>query len=356
MTKAPIDGYCSRWDRDRLDVMTTAPLVKTRERADRSGPGVALATAGAAVALGAHAVVPVLSPTLVAIGLGLVVATTGVASAPAWGPGLGFASRRLLRIGVALLGLQLVLSDVVGLGWPVLLVIAGVVGLGILGSLAIARLLGVPAETALLVAAGFSICGAAAVGALQGVRRVRDETVAVVVSLVVVFGSLAMLLVPLLGSWLGLDAQATGAWVGASVHEVGQVVVAGGLVGGGALQVAVVVKLGRVLLLAPVLGVVSWRARRAACEEQEGVRPPLVPFFVLAFIALVVLRSTLPVPGSVLAAAGVVQAATLAAAMFALGCSLRPATLRRTAAPVVALAAGATVLVLALGLPAAYVV
>lgn len=322
----------------------------------RSMPGLGLAAAGAAAALGVHAAVPVLSPTLVAIVLGLAVATTRLAGMPALGPGLGLASRRLLRIGVALLGLQLVLSDVVALGWPVLLVVAAVVGLGILGSLGIARLLGVPAETALLLAAGFSICGAAAVGALQGVRRSRDETVAVVVSLVVVFGSLAMLVVPLLGSWLGLGAAATGAWAGASVHEVGQVVVAGGLVGGGALQVAVVVKLGRVLLLAPVLGVVSWHSRRAVLVGQDAARPPLVPLFVVAFVVLVVLRSTLPVPGSVLAAADVVQSATLAAAMFALGCSLRPATLRRTAPRVLALAAGATILVLLLGLPAAYLV
>ncbi|SFH93326.1 conserved hypothetical integral membrane protein [Nocardioides psychrotolerans] len=341
----PVEGYCSRSGTTRLDAMATLP---------RSLPGLGLAAAGAAVSLGVHAVVPVLSPTLVAIVLGLVAATAGATAAPVLGPGLQVASRRLLRVGVALLGLQLVLSDVVGLGWPVLLVVVGVVGVGILGSLAFARVLGVPAETALLVAAGFSICGAAAVGALQGVRRSRDETVAVVVSLVVVFGSLAMFLVPLLGSWLGIGAEATGAWAGASVHEVGQVVVAGGLVGGGALQVAVVVKLGRVLLLAPVLAVVSWHERRSA-SSVAGMRPPLVPLFVLAFVGLVVLRSTLPVPELVLASAGAVQSAALAAAMFALGCSLRPATLRRTAAPVVVLAAGATVLVLALGLPAAYV-
>ncbi|WP_309648736.1 putative sulfate exporter family transporter [Nocardioides sp.] len=348
MSRHPNDGYCGGYDSTTLEGMAPLP---------RELPGLGLAAGGAALALGAHAVVPVLSPTLVAIVLGLAVAmtgaTTGAAAAPALGPGLQMASRRLLRVGVALLGLQLVLSDVIGLGWPMLLVVAGVVGVGILGSLAIARLLGVPAETALLVAAGFSICGAAAVGAVQGVRRSRDETVAVVVSLVVVFGSVAMLLVPLLGSWLGLGAAATGAWAGASVHEVGQVVVAGGLVGGGALQVAVVVKLGRVLLLAPVLAVVSWRARTADVGV-DGLRPPLVPFFVAAFVALVVVGSALPVPEPLLAAAGGVQSAALAAAMFALGCSLRPATLRRTAGPVVALAAGTTLLVLVLGLPAAF--
>lgn len=349
MSRCATDGYCDRVGATRLDVMTTTLRAAL--------PGLGLAAAGAAVALGVHAVVPVLSPTLVAIVLGLVVATTGRAATPVVVPGLALASRRLLRVGVALLGLQLALSDVVGLGWPVLLVVGAVVGVGIAGSLVAARLLGVPAETALLLAAGFSICGAAAVGALQGVRRSRDETVAVVVSLVVVFGSAAMLLVPLLGSWLGLGAAATGAWAGASVHEVGQVVVAGGLVGGGALQVAVMVKLGRVLLLAPVLALVSWRARMSSdADPATGVRPPLVPLFVVAFVVLVVARSVLPVPVPILAGAEALQSAALAAAMFALGCSLRPATLRRTPPRVVALAAAATGLVLALGLPAAYLV
>ncbi|MDF1605104.1 putative sulfate exporter family transporter [Nocardioides sp. YIM 152315] len=308
-------------------------------------PGLALAAAGGSAALLTHAVVPALSPTLVAILLGLLLASRGgVASASR--AGLRVASRQVLRVGVALLGLQVVLPELLALGWPVLVVVAGVVVGGIAGTLALARPLGVPPERALLVACGFSICGAAAVAAVDGVRRSKDEDVATVVSLVVVWGSVAMLALPLGAMALGLPPTAAGAWSGASVHEVGQVVVAGGLIGGVALQVAVAIKLGRVLMLAPVLAAISYRSRRAA-----EVRPRLVPVFLVGFVACGLVRDVLP--GPVLDVASAVQEAALAMAMFALGCSLEPAVLRRTGRPLLALAGCATVLVALLGLPAA---
>ena len=322
------------------------------------GPGLATAGAGGAVALGAHAVAPALSPTLVAIALGVTLAASGRVD-QRLRPGLGVASRRVLRVGVALLGLQLALPQVVALGWPVLLVVAGVVALGITLTLALARRLGVPGDTALLIACGFSICGAAAVVAVDGVRRPHGaaagpddagpDRAATVVSLVVVFGSVAMLLIPALAGLAGFDQVAAGAWSGASIHEVGQVVVAGGIVGAAAVPVAVAVKLARVLLLAPVLTILSVRSRRA-----DVVRPPLMPGFVAAFLGCVLARTVLPLPAAVLDAAALVQSGALAAAMFALGCALDPGALRRTGAPLLLLAAGATVLVSLLGLPAAF--
>ncbi|MBZ5738325.1 YeiH family protein [Nocardioides mangrovi] len=311
--------------------------------------GLLLAAVGGAVALLVHAAVAPLSATLVAIALGLVLSASGRVPDAAR-PGLRVATRQVLRAGVALLGLQLVLGDILALGWPMLVVIAGVVVLGISGTLALGARLGVPPERSLLVACGFSICGAAAVAAVEGVRRSKDEDVATVVSLVVVFGSVAMLVLPLGAFALGFDPVAAGAWSGASIHEVGQVVVAGGLVGGAALQVAVAVKLGRVLMLAPVLAVISYRSRAAA-----AVRPPLVPGFVLVFVLCAVLRSAVPVPHVALDVAGLAQNAALAAAMFALGCGVDVAVLRRTGRPLLVLAAGATALVALLGLPAALV-
>ena len=315
-----------------------------------------------------HAAVAPLSATLVAVALGLVLSVSGRVPEAAR-PGLGVASRQVLRVGVALLGLQLVLGDVLALGWPLLLVIAGVVGLGIGGTLTLGARLGVPPERALLVACGFSICGAAAVAAVEGVRSSagRDapgstdgagttgstgssgaRDAATVVSLVVVFGSVSMLVLPLTALALGLSPTAVGAWSGASIQEVGQVVVAGGIAGGTALQVAVAVKLGRVLMLAPVLATISYRSRRTA-----AVRPPLVPGFVAVFVVLALVRGVTPAP--LLDVASAVQAAALAMAMFALGCSLDRGVLRSTGRPLLLLAAGATLLVALLGLPAVLV-
>lgn len=316
-------------------------------------PGLAVALAVAVVALLLDAAVPVMSPALVAVLLGAVVALVGVGERLA--PGVQVAGRQVLRGGVALLGLQLVLGDVLALGWPVLLVVVAVVAGGIAGILLLARWFGIDRDAALLVACGFSICGAAAIAAVDGVRRARQETVATAVSLVVVFGSVAMVALPLAAGVLGLGEVQAGAWAGAAIQEVGQVVVAGGFVGGAALQVAVVVKLARVLCLAPVLAVVAWRDQ-ARERAAEGTRPPLVPAFVVAFMLLVVVGSTFDLPPLLLEVAFDAQQVALAMGMFALGCTLSPRVMRATGRRVIALAAAATALVTLVGLPAAYVV
>jgi uncharacterized integral membrane protein (TIGR00698 family) len=140
-------------------------------------------------------------------------------------------------------------------------------------------------------------------------------------------------LVPLAATALGLSELAGGMWAGGAIHEVAQVVAAGGAMGGGALAIAVVVKLARVLMLAPVLAVVSWRQRRLRPAGADGGRrPPLVPLFVVGFLAMVLTRSSGVVPAAVLDAAGIAQTGLLAAAMFALGCGVRLATLRQVGA------------------------
>ncbi len=238
--------------------------------------------------------------TLVSVVLGATLAGSGAldgARDTATAPGLHIASRRVLRVGVALLGLQLALTQVLALGRPVLAVVLLVVTGGIAGTLALGRLLGLRGELLVLVAAGFSICGAAAVAAVAGVRRSRDADAAAAVSLVVLCGSVVMVALPGVALLAGLDPVQVGAWAGASTHEVGQVVVAGGLAGGGtALSVAVLVKLGRVLLLAPVVAVLGWQARRGGGEQ--GERAPLVPGFVVAFVLLAVARTCVPYPGA----------------------------------------------------------
>jgi uncharacterized integral membrane protein (TIGR00698 family) len=191
----------------------------------------------------------------------------------------------------------------------------------------------VPAARRVLVACGFSICGAAAVAAADGVVESEEEDVAAALGLVVVFGTVAMLALPATAALLGLGPRAAGAWVGGSVHEVGQVVVAGGIIGGTALQVAVLVKLTRVLMLGPVLVALSLRGRRNRDGASRSTRPPIVPFFVVAFVVLVVVSSVLPVPGGVRAGVAHVQELALAAAMFALGCGVDIRALRRLGRP-----------------------
>lgn len=297
-----------------------------------------------------HTAVPLASSVLVAIVLG--VALGGATRRNAGlAPGLTFAARRVLRFGVALLGFQLSVGQVVGLGWLTLLCVVVIVAGGITGTMLIGAALGVPRARRLLIACGFSICGAAAVAAVGGVvEPEEEEDIATALGLVVAFGSIAMLVLPAVATMGGLGTRQAGAWLGGSIHEVGQVVVAGGIVGGVALQIAVLVKLSRVLMLGPVLVVLSVRARRAGITVGER-RPPLVPLFVVGFAALVVAGSVLPVPDSLRSSTSHLQEFTLAAAMFALGCGVDLRALARLRGTEVLLGLLASVLVAILALP-----
>ncbi len=248
--------------------MTAALDVRTRTLV----PGLTLSVGAVAVSLLVHQLLPGVGTLLVAIVLGVVLANV-VPLPEAVRPGLAFAAKRLLRLGVVLLGLQLLLSDVLGLGLGMLVVVVAIVAVGIGATLLAAKALGLSPTQGLLIACGFSICGAAAVAAVDGVIEADEEEVVTAVALVVVFGTLMILVVPLLAGVFGLSDEVGGLWAGGAIHEVAQVVAAGGAIGGAALGFAVVVKLARVMMLAPVLAVVSWQQRRVA-ERVRGGRSP----------------------------------------------------------------------------------
>ncbi len=316
-------------------------------------PGLAVVAAATGVAMLIGRFIPTVSPLLIAIVLGAIGAN--VVSLPRRiEPGLTFSAKRLLRVGVALLGLQLVVGDVLALGWGVIAVIVAVVALGIVATMWVGALLGLTWTQRLLIACGFSICGAAAVAAVDGVVDSSEEETITAIALVVIFGTVMILAIPLLTDLFGLSDEQGGLWAGASIHEVAQVVAAGGAVGGGALVIATVVKLGRVLMLAPVLTVLGLvQRRRMAAGRAAGAagakRPALVPLFVAVFIAFVALRSTGIVPESALAVAEVCETVLLTAAMFALGTGVRIATMKKVGPKPFVLALASTVWVAAIG-------
>src|SRR5699024_6980083 len=265
-------------------------------------------------------------------------------------PGLAFAAKTLLRAGIALLGFQLLLTDIVDLGWVVIVTVVAVVVVGIVSTWSLGGLLGLGLPQRMLIACGFSICGAAAVAAAGGVADAEEEDTMTAIALVVVFGTLMIPLVPLLSTWLGLSAEEAGVWVGASIHEVAQVVAAGGAIGGAALGVAVIVKLARVLLLAPVIVGISIAQRRRGTSVPGGERPPLVPASIFVFLAWGALRSSGIVPEFAIDSAHHRQTILLTAAMFALGTGVKLASLRKVGPKPVALAGAATAIVGGVGL------
>lgn len=342
----------------------------SRGRTRIIAPGLVLALLVGIGALLLSRAVPALSPALVAIALGAVAVNVGVLP-PSLAPGLDVAARPVLRVGIVLLGLQLALGDVIALGPGALALIVAVVAGGLGAGILIGRALRLPAAQTLLVACGFSICGAAAVAAVAGSLRIppgtgepgdaqndaadRIETqTATAVALVVVCGTLMIPLLPLGASLLGLDEHSAGIWAGASVHEVAQVVAAGDILGPEALRIAVLVKLGRVLLLAPVIAALARRGDGAA--RAGATRPPLVPWFVVAFLAAVLVRSLGVLPVPVLQAARPVQVVCLTAAMFALGTGVRGRLLARMGARTAVLAVAVTLVVAGLGLAGAVLI
>jgi uncharacterized integral membrane protein (TIGR00698 family) len=315
--------------------------------------GVGVAGLAALVAWAVHALVPGIPMLTAAVVLGIAVGQLPVlrpALAGPLKPGLSLAAKRLMRLGVVLLGLKLSLIDIAGLGWVTITTTVLIVILTFFGTLWLGRLVGLPGHQPLLIATGFAICGASAIGAMSGVVKAKDEETATPVALVTLCGTLAIGVLPVLWHPLGLTDLQFGHWVGAGVHDVGQVVATAQIAGTAALAVAVVVKLTRVLMLAPVVaGVAVYQRRRSAVPvgapatvdsaagspasspaAAAAARPPVLPLFVAGFLALVLVRTLIDLPPAVLDAADLAQTILLAMALFGLGTAVRLGSLLRT--------------------------
>jgi uncharacterized integral membrane protein (TIGR00698 family) len=323
-------------------------------------PGLLGAAAAVGLALAVHAFLPSLPAMTLAVVFGLLAANLPGLSAWTAGtgrPGLDFAGKHLMRSGIVVLGLKVSLVDVLGLGWPALLLVTGVVLAAFAGTYAISRLFGLPAQVSLLIATGFSICGASAIGAMAAVRRIRQQDTVLPVALVTLCGTLAIGVLPLLIRPLGLGPEQFGAWAGASVHDVGQVVATAQTAGSAALAVAVVVKLTRVVLLAPMTAAAGIHHRygpETGTDTDSGAkRPPIVPLFVVGFLALAALRTTGWLSPAVLDSAAVLQDLLLGTALFGLGSAVRVGQLLHTGARALLAALASWLLIAVLGLGAA---
>lgn len=282
-------------------------------------PGIALAgiLAAASMTLSSQLDLGV-SPLIFAIVLGLLLGNLLPALAQGERQaGLEFSKKRLLRIGVAFYGINITLQQIAEVGKGALLVDFIMLS----STLAIAyllgrRWLGLDVPTSLLVGSGSAICGAAAIMATEPVVRAKPQQTTVAVGTVVLFGTLAMFLYPLLYPFLGLSPQAMGIYTGATIHEVAQVVAAGSAMGADIAQVSVIAKLTRVMMLAPFLILLgAWLNRN---QGGTAVRAPL-PWFAFGFIAIVVLNSLLSLSAPLVEHIKLLDTWALTMAMGALG-------------------------------------
>lgn len=311
-------------------------------------PGIALASAVALACMWAAPHLGAVSPLLLAIVLGVAMRNL-LSVPPGLQPGLAVAAKSMLRAGVVLLGLQLSLPGLLKLGPGVLLVVVLAVGGTYISTVLLGRWLGVDRQLTHLIAAGFSICGAAAVAGMQGVVRASQEKVATAVAMVVLFGTAMIPFSVAVVTAIGLGTGSGGTFIGGATHEVAQVVAAAGIAGGEAmLAVAVPIKLARVVLLAPMIALTSLHGRRNQVVTEGGKRPPLVPLFVVGFAGAIAVATTGWIPPTVLQYAKQAQLFLLAAAMFALGAGVHIRSLIKLGWKPVALSALATATIIAI--------
>jgi uncharacterized integral membrane protein (TIGR00698 family) len=258
---------------------------------------------------------PLLGPLLLALAVGAVVANSRLAGSGAL-VGHANVTKVLLRLGVVLIGLKLPIGDIASIGWRGVLVVAATVGITFTVTRALGARLGLDERFVICLAAGFSICGAAAIAAVNDAVRARQQDVAIAVAMVTLYGSAMILFVPWASHVMGLSDTQSAIWAGASIHEVAQVVAAAAFVGSSAVAIATTVKLGRVALLALVYAA-------AVKGSDDESRVPILPWFLVGFIVSVVVRSVDVIPASGLSVLGIVTTLLLAAGMFGLGLGFR---------------------------------
>jgi len=181
-----------------------------------------------------------------------------------------------------------------------------------------------------LLGSGYAICGASAIAAVNGIVEADEEQTAYAIALVTLCGSLSIFVLHPVGDLLGLGPVQFGNWVGGAVHDVGQVVATASHSGDMALESATVAKLTRVVMLAPIVAAVSfWRRRRTRlADPSRGRSLPLVPLFVVGFLAAIVVRSTGFLSDAALDNAADIEKLLLMLALAALGLGVRVSRLR----------------------------
>lgn len=274
---------------------------------------------GGAAIVAVVRLIPGVSPLLIAILVGAVLGNARALPARMSFP-IAAGSKRLLRSGIVVLGLTLSVGNLLEIGWRGISVLLITTAVTFGATVLLGRVLGVSRLTGLLVATGFSICGASAVAAMSSVLDPEEESsedAARALALVTIFGTVALFLLPPLARTLGLTDVQAGVWIGSSVHEVGQVVAAGGMVSAAALAVATITKLGRVVLLAPLIAVVSLSTRGPRADARR--RPPIIPLFVAGFLVAIAVRSIVEFPPLADLAVKTTSEVLLAAAMLGLG-------------------------------------
>jgi uncharacterized integral membrane protein (TIGR00698 family) len=240
-----------------------------------------------------------------------------------WQPGIDFSGKFLLEVAVVLLGASLSMRALAAAGPALLAGIAGVVAVSLASTYALGRATGLPRRMAMLVASGNAICGNSAIAAVAPVIGAKASDVASAIAFTAVLSVAVVLVLPFLAIPLGLGTEEFGIVAGLTVYAVPQVLAASAPLGAVAMQVGTMVKLVRVLMLGPLVLLLSViMARRSGPAGRAGKLPPLrrlVPWFILGFLLLALLRSLGMIPQVLLEPMAATSSLLMVLAMAALG-------------------------------------
>lgn len=265
------------------------------------------------------------SPLIIGIIIGMIYGNTLKKNMPEeWLPGITFASKKILRLAIILYGFRLTFQNIASVGVSAIIIdiiiITGTICLGLL----FGKLLKIDKEISLLVSTGSAICGAAAVLGMEPVLNNKPHKTAIAVSTVVIFGTISMFLYPIIfrNAILDLTPQQWGLYTGATVHEVAHVVGAGNAMGESISEIAIIVKMIRVIFLAPVLLIAAYIVARIAKRNGNSSSEHIkitIPWFAFGFIAVIGFNSLNLLPEIVVDSINYIDTFLLTMAMTALG-------------------------------------
>lgn len=267
------------------------------------------------------------SPMIIGIILGMLYANSLRNHLPeTWVPGIQFCSKKLLRLGIILYGFRLTFQDVMAVGTAGIVIDCIIVAVTIIGGVYLGKLLKMDRDIALLTSIGSGICGAAAVLGAESTIQTKPYKTAVAVATVVIFGTISMFIYPIAyrAGILGLSPEEMGIYAGSTLHEVAHAVGAGNAMGTDISNVAIIVKMIRVMLLVPVLLILGYwvalnAARSGASGDSRKGGKIAVPWFAVLFLVVIGFNSLNLLPQSVIDVINWICTFLLTMAMAALG-------------------------------------
>lgn len=277
----------------------------------------------------------ILEPLVLSLILGLIVRMI-------WTPsqkvekGIGFAGKQLLEFAIVVIGITLNLGALVDAGWKILASVLLLVSMTLIMGIALGKYLGLNPRLAALVAVGNAVCGNSAIAAVAPVIRAKKEEVAAAIALTAVLGVGVVLVLPLLVPLLNLSHERYGVVAGLSVYAVPQVLAATFSVSATSGQIGSLVKLTRVMMLGPVVGLFAWLYREKGNEQSNTIQiSKFLPWFVIGFFLFAAVRTAGLIPAAFIAPATDFSRILTAIAMAGLGLGVDVRTVRRFGGTVV---------------------